>query len=718
MTNRMISPIARALVCAAFFFILMNMAFAAMPAPANPPTIVKAFDTTMIPLNGSAGLSFTITNTDATATINGVAFTDSLPDGLVVATPGNLSSTCTGTATAADGSSSVSLADASLDPGASCVVSLTVTGTTAGSKDNSVTVTSTDAGTGNTSSASLTVTAALPPTISKIFLPDTIAAGGQTLLSFTISNPNSDPNTNVTLTGIQFTDVLPAGVVVASPNQLSNSCDGTVTATPGSGTITLSGGDLGPAVGLSPVRKVKALAPTRFDPTSSGSCFISVEVTAATSGVYNNATGPISANESGAGDPSNTATLTVTASSQVVPPTIAKAFADATIPVGGTTVLTFSLSNPNTSTDLLNISFGDPLPSGLVVASPNGLTGTCAAAISASPGSNVISMNSLTLVANSNCSFSVSVTATNGGNKLNTTSAVTAIYDSGSGNFFPTVTGGTASASIFVILPPTISKAFSPILIAPTGVSTLAFTLVNPAANPVAASGVAFTDTLPANVVVATPNGATNTCGGTLTATAGSNSISLSGGTIAISGACSITVNVTSAVPGAYVNTTGPVSSANGGTGNTATATLFVKRASLIITKTHNGDFERRQQGATYTIVVSDDPNAGPTIGDVTVVDTLPDVEHTLQPTAIGGAGWTCSLATLTCTRNDQLAPGASYPPITLTVDVPQNIRANVVNSATVSGGGDLNTHTANDPTHIGPPDNGNPDKPDGPGRR
>jgi hypothetical protein len=229
---------------------------------------------------------------------------------------------------------------------------------------------------------------------------------------------------------------------------------------------------------------------------------------------------------------------------------------------------------------------------------------------------------------------------------------------------------------------------------------------------------VAFADTLPANVVVATPNGATSTCGGTLTATAGSNSISLSGGTIAISGSCGISVNVTSAVTGVYNNTTGSVSSNEGGTGNTATATLFVKHANLIITKTHNGDFERRQIGATYTITVSNDPTAGPTIGTVTVVDTLPDVEHTLVPTDISGAGWSCTLATLTCTRSDQLSPGASYPPITLTVDVPQNIRANVVNSATVSGGGDPNSHTASDPTHIGPPDNGNPGKPDSPARR
>ena len=101
---------------------------------------------------------------------------------------------------------------------------------------------------------------------------------------------------------------------------------------------------------------------------------------------------------------------------------------------------------------------------------------------------------------------------------------------------------------------------------------------------------------------------------------------------------------------------------------------------------------------------MSDDPTAGPTIGTVSVTDTLPDVNNTLVATAIAGPGWTCNLDTLTCTRSDALAPGGSYPPITLTVDVPQNITANVVNTATVSGGGDLSSHTAFDPTHIGPP--------------
>src|SRR5262249_28666917 len=102
----------------------------------------------------------------------------------------------------------------------------------------------------------------------------------------------------------------------------------------------------------------------------------------------------------------------------------------------------------------------------------------------------------------------------------------------------------------------------------------------NPAANTVAEAGVAFTDNLPANVVVATPNGLTSSCGGTATATAGSGSISLTGGSVALNSSCAVSVNVTSGIVGTYNNTTGAVSSTNGGTGSTSnTATLTVVSA-------------------------------------------------------------------------------------------------------------------------------------------
>jgi len=302
----------------------------------------------------------------------------------------------------------------------------------------------------------------------------------------------------------------------------------------------------------------------------------------------------------------------------------------------------------------------------------------------------------------------VNVTGVTSGNWVNTTSPVTAAFNDGSDNFVG-ITGNAATASVVVELPPVISKAFSPALIAPNGVSTLIFTITNPSVNVTSELGVAFTDTLPGTLVVATPSGATGNCnGGIFTAAAGSNSISLTGGTIPVNSSCVLSVNVTGAVTNSYTNTTGPVSSTNGGTGNTASAILSIKPANLSITKTHDvADFPRRGQG-TWFINVSNDPTAGPTLGTVTVVDNLPVIgnPNNVIPASLTGTGWTCNLSTLTCTRSDTLAPGASYPTISFTVNVPQNIVANVVNSAVVSGGGDPNTHEADDPTHIGPPIN------------
>src|SRR6185437_14257579 len=76
-----------------------------------------------------------------------------------------------------------------------------------------------------------------------------------------------------------------------------------------------------------------------------------------------------------------------------------------------------------------------------------------------------------------------------------------------------------------------------------------------------------------------------------------------------------------------------------------------------------------------------------------------------LTATAIAGTGWTCTLATLTCTRGDALAPAASYPAITLSVNVDAAAPASLTNTAAVSGGGETNgtNDTASDPTTVDP---------------
>src|SRR5439155_3161078 len=111
------------------------------------------------------------------------------------------------------------------------------------------------------------------------------------------------------------------------------------------------------------------------------------------------------------------------------------------------------------------------------------------------------------------------------------------------------------------------------------------------------------------------------------------------------------------------------------------------------------GSFQQGQTGAQYTLTVTNN-GGGATTLPVTVTDTLP---VGLVATALDGPGWACTLATLTCTRADALAAGASYPSITLTVNVAATAPASVTNTASVSGGGDQNAanNTAADVTTI-----------------
>jgi uncharacterized repeat protein (TIGR01451 family) len=105
-----------------------------------------------------------------------------------------------------------------------CTLSVNVTGTTIGVKNNSVSVTSTEGGAGNTANASITVNS--PPVTTTAFAAANIPLNGMTTLTFSITNPN----TGTALTGIAFTDNLPAGLTVApTPNQ-NSTCGGTFTA--------------------------------------------------------------------------------------------------------------------------------------------------------------------------------------------------------------------------------------------------------------------------------------------------------------------------------------------------------------------------------------------------------------------------------------------------------------------------------------------------------
>ena len=113
---------------------------------------------------------------------------------------------------------------------------------------------------------------------------------------------------------------------------------------------------------------------------------------------------------------------------------------------------------------------------------------------------------------------------------------------------------------------PSIAKSFTPSSVPFGGTSTMSFTITNP--NAVALTGLAFSDTFPAGLVVASPPAVADTCGfASGLPVAGATSFSVGGGTVAASTSCIFEVHATAATPGALINSSSGVSSSEAPTG-------------------------------------------------------------------------------------------------------------------------------------------------------
>lgn len=121
--------------------------------------------------------------------------------------------------------------------------------------------------------------------------------------------------------------------------------------------------------------------------------------------------------------------------------------------------------------------------------------------------------------------------------------------------------------------------------------------------------------------------------------------------------------------------------------------------AGLRITLSHTGAFVQGYYGA-YAATVSNAFGATSTSGTVTVTDVLPTGE---LPYFMSGDGWACDTSQITCTRSDALAPGSSYPPLTIYVLIAKDAPVSVANQVRASGGGFADA-TASDPTSVRPP--------------
>ena len=242
-------------------------------------------------------------------------------------------------------------------------------------------------------------------------------------------------------------------------------------------------------------------------------------------------------------------------------------------------------------------------------------------------------------------------------------------------------------------------------------------------AGPSSADGASFSDPIPYPVGnIAASCGPTNgvICGAITVLPATAQYAGTVTGTIAkLPAGGSVTINIDATAPPPNIPTLVPiipplvnvatvlppsgVVDINMGDNHSQSTTRLVQ-ADLVVSKTHSGTFRQGQVGATYTLVVT---NIGAWAHNsfIFVNDTLP---AGLTATSMTGGGlWSCTVTPLQCIYNVPipLAPGASLPPITLTVDVAPNAPSSLVNLAHVDGV--QNSVTDNDdsldPTAISP---------------
>ena len=366
-----------------------------------------------------------------------------------------------------------------------------------------------------------------------------------------------------------------------------------------------------------------------------------------------------------------------------VTPSLDKSFSPATIPQGGTSVLTFTITNTSDLAAKTGWTFADTLPAGVVLASVPPAT-TCPGTngnVGAPRASGTVSVTGSLSAGMTSCTVSVTVT-----------SATAGTYTNDASNF-STLDGlnppGSATLTVVPAVDLHVTKTEGPSPYTPG--RPLSYTVTVSNTGPSDATGATVSDPLPPQLAGA---GFTWTC----TATAGS--------TCTAAGSGNITDTVTVAAGGTLTYTiTGTVpSGADGTIDNTATATppagvsdpgctpdcadttstpeLNVVQLSVAKSSTPNPYVAGSP--LSYTVTVS---NAGPSdaVG-TTVTDPL--------PAALGtGFTWTCTAtagSACTATGSGNISDTATIVAggtltYTITGTVPAGTTGTIIDTATVT---------------------------------
>ena len=169
---------------------------------------------------------------------------------------------------------------------------------------------------------------------------------------------------------------------------------------------------------------------------------------------------------------------------------------------------------------------------------------------------------------------------------------------------------------------------------------------------------------------------------------------------IAFSSSAAPSTSFAAATVTGTTNTTGTGTATVTVDGTTVTKTYTIVNPPNLTVSTGGTQYLRPSStGNTYPLTVSNTGGTA-TSGTVTVADTLP---AGFTATAMSGTGWTCTVASATCTRSDALGAGSSYPVITLTFSIASGDVGTYTNSVSTSGGGEVSTgdDTATQTTYV-----------------
>lgn len=586
------------------------------------PSVNKAFN----PTTGLAGqsstlrITFTNPNVATPGTLTSV-FTDQYPAGLVNYTTPNPQTSCLNgaVASAAAGGGTVTLSNGSVIPANStCTLTVVVTANAVGAYTNTVAAGSLTTAVGNNAVGATAQYQVTPANINVIkdFTPDAVGVAGSSTLKLTFSNPTSA--TAQFTSG--FTDNYPAGLVNYATPAAATSCvgSGAPTATAGANNFTLPN-----TLGIPP----------------SGSCTVTVVVTAAVAGNYNNVI-PTGSATTSVGYNLGTATAPVLFDA----PSVSKRFSPSAVVTGSTATLIITFTNPLGSTATFSAGgFTDVYPAGIVNYATPAVADTCPAGVAAATAA----LGTVTLPAGtqipplSTCQLSVVVQGTP---LLSLTGTFVNTIPAGSLSTSLGANSAPASASVTIstLTDLRVTKVSSVSSGTPGQTFSYTVTVVN--LGPSAASSLTFADafngiSLTSTVVVGTAG-----AGAALNALATTTTSIEATLTLPLNGTATFRFNVAPTIFNGYVTNTAAVLPRLGTTdgnllNNTATVAVFISPKAVVTVAKTNG-VATLPAGVTthYTITLA---NIGPSdaSGAVVTDPVVPGLSCTsVTCNAVGGA--------------------------------------------------------------------------------